>query len=62
MCIASCLSRRTTIDNPRCNVDCGVRLGEEKVPSPRALSTLSIRSNPRKVAFRGFVLYNEYDV
>ena len=33
------------LDNPRRNVDCGVRLGEGKVPSPRALSILSTRSN-----------------
>ncbi len=33
------------LDNPRRNVDCGVRLGEGKVPSPRALSTLSTRSS-----------------
>ncbi len=32
------------LDNPRRNADCGVRLGEGKVPSPRALSTLSTRS------------------
>ena len=32
------------LDNPRRNVDCWVRLGEGKVPSPRALSTLSTRS------------------
>ena len=33
------------LDNPRRNADCGVRLGEGKVPSPRALSILSTRSN-----------------
>ena len=33
------------LDNLRCNADCGVRLGEGKVPSPRALSTLSTRSS-----------------
>ena len=32
------------LDNPRRNADCGVRLGEGKVPFPRALSTLSTRS------------------
>ena len=46
MCIASFYARRIDIlDNPRRNVDCGVRLGEWKVPSPRALSTLSTRSH-----------------
>ncbi len=33
------------LDNPRRNVDCGGRLGEGEVPSPRALSTLSTRSS-----------------
>ena len=45
MCIASCSSRRTTIDNPRRIVDGGVWLGEGTFPSPRALSTLSTSSN-----------------
>ena len=36
------------LDNPRRNADCGVRLGEGEVPSPRALSTLSTRSNIRR--------------
>lgn len=34
MCIVSCPSRRTTIDNPRHNTDCGVRLGEGTFPLP----------------------------
>ena len=38
-------------DNPRRNADCGVRLGEGKVPFPRALSTLSTRS---KLRYRSF--------
>ena len=33
------------LDNLRRNADCGVRLGEGKVLSPRALSTLSTRSS-----------------
>ena len=32
------------LDNLRRNADCGVRLGEGKVLFPRALSTLSTRS------------------
>gem|GEM_PF-5679328 len=48
MCIVSCPSRRTTIDNPRHNTDCGVRLGEGTFPSPRALSILSTRSSGRQ--------------
>ena len=43
------------LDNPRRNVDCGVRLGEGKVPSPRALSTLSTRSNLRLLYRRRFL-------
>ena len=55
MCIASCSARRIDIlDNPRRNADCGVRLGEGKVPSPRALSTLSTRSIPRQS--RGIIM------
>ncbi len=52
MCIASCYARRIDIlDNPRRNVDCGERLGEGKVPSPRALSILSTRSERGKIIF-----------
>ena len=39
------------LDNPRRNADCGVGLGEGKVPFPRALSILSTRSQGKKLFF-----------